>query len=294
MIVDFRLKVFATVANFMSFTKAAAELNISQPAVTKHIKELESEVGEALFRRQGSRISLTQMGEIVLPQVESILGMYSKLNDSIDDKTEQFRGVINLGVSTTIIQYVLPSILAKFKKEYPNVDVRLVSGNSEEIEDLVIDSKADLALVEGNSFRQALHYESFADDHIVLVTAKGKRSKLSVDDIVRLPLVIRENGSGTLAVIEKALSKIGISRKELNVVIQIGSSEGIIRYLMNSSAYAFISIAAAKDHIAQGEIKIVNITDFTIDRSFRYAYLHGNHNRLVELFKSFCRVKYNF
>lgn len=294
MIVDFRLKVFATVANFMSFTKAAAELNISQPAVTKHIKELESEVGEALFRRQGSRISLTQMGEIVLPQVESILGMYSKLNDSIDDKTEQFRGVINLGVSTTIIQYVLPSILAKFKKEYPNVDVRLVSGNSEEIEDLVIDSKADLALVEGNSFRQALHYESFADDHIVLVTAKGKRSKLSVDDIVRLPLVIRENGSGTLAVIEKALSKIGISRKELNVVIQIGSSEGIIRYLMNSSAYAFISIAAAKDHIAQGEIKIVNIPGLRIDRTFRYAYLHGNHNRLVELFKSFCRAKYNF
>ena len=293
MLYDFRLKVFLTAASTLSFTKSASQLNVSQPAVTKHVKELEREIGAPLFFRRGSSIALTEKGHAMIPYAKAILEKYDSLNEAIAAANHKYNGVLRLGASTTVLQYVLAPILAKFHSEYPDVSVVVTTGNSEEIARKVIDESLDLAIVEDSSTHPSLHYEKLADDEIVLVTANGELQELSIDDIRSIPLIIRESGSGTLAVIEKTLSAYNIYRNDLHILMQLGGSEGIMRYLMYSNAYAFISIAAARDSIKEQKIRIVEVNNLEIYRSFRFISLHGKQGRISEMFKSFCISNYN-
>lgn len=293
MLYDFRLKVFLTAASTLSFTKSASQLNVSQPAVTKHVKELEREIGAPLFFRRGSSIALTEKGHAMIPYAKAILEKYDSLNEAIAAANHTYNGVLRLGASTTVLQYVLAPILAKFHSEYPDVSVVVTTGNSEEIARKVIDESLDLAIVEDSSTHPSLHYEKLADDEIVLVTANGELQELSIDDIRSIPLIIRESGSGTLAVIEKTLSAYNIYRNDLHILMQLGGSEGIMRYLMYSNAYAFISIAAARDSIKEQKIRIVEVNNLEIYRSFRFISLHGKQGRISEMFKSFCISNYN-
>ncbi len=288
MIQDFRLTVFVTVARVLSFTRASVLLNVSQPAISKHIKELEGEFGEALFNRQGNRISLTQKGREVLPLVEAILESYYPLNDAISAAENSFEGVIHVGASTTIAQYLLPEILARFNRAYPRIKLSVVSANSEEVIRLLERKEIELAIIEGDSSSSAVHYTDFVSDEIVLVSAKSRAKGLSISDVERLPLVIREEGSGTLSVVVNALRGRGVARKGLDVRMQLGSSEAIIRYLKASDCYAFLSILVVAEHVAAGSLEVAQIADLEILRTFRFATLHGQNGRLVTIFQEFC------
>ena len=209
MLTDFRLKVFKTVADRLSFTKAAAELLISQPAVTKQINELERLLGKPLFLRHGNRISLTDDGVRLLEYANRILALYGELRDAFVEEQGAFSGEIRLGASTTLSQYVLPGLLAKFRKLYPDVRVTLFNGNTEQIERQIADGKLDFGMIEGTASNPALHYELFMDDELVLVTSASNtsftREEITAADLPALPLVIRENGSGTLDVLSREL-----------------------------------------------------------------------------------------
>ncbi|MFI3303767.1 MAG: LysR family transcriptional regulator [Rikenellaceae bacterium] len=293
MLTDFRFNVFLTVARSLSFTKSAAILNVSQPAISKHIKELESDFGEALFNRHGNRISLTHKAREILPLIETILDGYSALNDTIRDDKDSFEGVLHIGASTTIAQYVLPVILAKFSQHYPNIKLSVISANSDEVIKLLQQKQIEIALIEGDNINNAIHYSELADDEIVLISTKERPKRLKLDDIPQIPLLIREEGSGTLSVITTALRAKGITRKMLNIKMQLGSSEAILRYLKASRDYAFISIQVAKEHIKRGELSICDVEDLKITRKFRFATLHGQRGRLINLFQSFCESHYN-
>lgn len=288
MITDFRLNVFLSVARTLSFTRSAALLNVSQPAVSKHIKELESDFGEALFNRNGNSISLTPKGREIIPLVESIVDGYLALNDAIACQESQFEGVLHVGASTTIAQYVLPSILAQFNKSYPSISVSVISANSDEVVKLLQRKEIEIALIEGDNTTHSVHYSPFSSDKIVLVSTNARRSKLKVEDLKRVPLLIREEGSGTLSVVLSALRSRAISRKDLNIKMQLGGSEAILRYLKSSDAYAFLSVLVAKEHIQRGELVVHEIEDFEINRQFRFVSLHGHYGRLADLFKEFC------
>ncbi len=289
MITDFRLQVFDTVARELSFTRAAEVLNVSQPAVTKHIKELERLLSVPLFRRSGSRISLTEQGEALRPLVRDILGGYERLSEAVGESTGDFSGRLRIGASTTIMQYILPEILAKFRKRYPSIEVVLMGGNSEEVLSEVERGVVDMALVEDAHILSTYHYEEWQRDRIVLVTSRKPTRNIAIEDIIKLPMVLRESGSGTLDVIERELDRRKITRRMLSVEIQIGSSEGIVRYLKSSKCYAFISEAAVRDYLDREELYLVDIEGLNIDRMFRFATLHGGASRLVELFKTFCK-----
>ncbi len=293
MITDFRLQVFDTVARELSFTRAADELSISQPAVTKHIKELERLLSLPLFKRRGSTISLTSQGEALRVLVRDVLSSYERLNEAVGESRGDLSGRLRIGASTTIMQYILPDILAKFRKRYPSIDVVLIGGNSEDVLLEMDRGLVDIALVEDAHILSTYHYEELATDRVVLVSAsrrvRGATSKIAVDDIVKLPLVLRESGSGTLDVIERELGKHNITRRMLSVEIQIGSSEGIVRYLKSSSCYAFISMAAISGYIERGELQTIDVEGLDIVRKFRFATLHGESSRRVEIFKTFCK-----
>lgn len=288
MITDFRLQVFVVAARELSFTRAAEELSVSQPAVTKHIKELEKMLSVALFKRGGSRIKLTDEGESLLPLAQSVLNGYSAIGDAMATSSGDYSGKLKIGASSTIAQYILPPILATFRKAYPAIEIVMKSGNSEEILSELEQERIDIALVEDAHTSSAFHYEQFAQDSIVLVSPNKRPQKIDLEGLKCLRLVLRENGSGTLEVIERELAKHNISRRSLNVEIQIGGSEGILRYLIASKCYAYISRAAVNEYLLRGDLYITEVESINIERSLRFATLHGRIHCLAELFKEYC------
>lgn len=287
---NFRLKVFAAVAHHLNFTKAAAELHISQPAISKHIQEIETAYGVQLFERAGHRISLTSAGEVFLRHTEQILEAYRLLALDMNLESGHVSGTLRIGASTTIAQYIIPEIVAKFIKRFPDIRLTVLSDNSAQIEEALSMHRIDLGLVESLSRHAGLKYSPIAQDELVLVTSTRNHTKESIPlkELRRLPLVLRETGSGTLEVIEKALLSSGIKASELHILLQLGSTEGIKSFLANCpSAYAIISIAALTKELLANTLKVVEIEGLTIDREFAFVSVQGSQNDLVTKFIQF-------
>lgn len=294
---DFRLKVFKTVAEQLSFTKASKLLFISQPAVTKHINELEKQYGKALFNRLGNSISLTPEGVVLFDYATKIIELYIKLEQEFIDSDTHLPKTISLAASTTIAQYILPSLLSKFKGVYPDTSVTLINQNSEIIESLVLQKETDLGLSEGTTHNPKLHYDSFIKDEIVLTTRiENKYSKIeeiSLDQLKNIPIVIRESGSGTKNIIEDSLKKIGLSLQEMNIEIQLGSTESIKNYLLASNSYAFLSIHSIAKELKNHEFTIIELEGLRIERTFQFVSLHGDYDKTAERLKNFFVSHYN-
>jgi DNA-binding transcriptional LysR family regulator len=294
---DFRLRVFHAVASHLSFTKAAAELFITQPAVSKNIHELESEFDIRLFERKGNKISLTAAGKILLNYSEQIIDVYKQIEFDLSVIKKKFSGRLELGASTTIGQYVLPQVLAKFYQSFPDIKLSLVNNNTEKIEAALLDKKIELGIVEGRTQNKQLKYTQFLKDELVAVV--HTKSKLAKKDVITLaelqttPLVLRERGSGTLEVVEHALQKHKIKLSQLHVAMYLGSTESIKSFLKHSNCISFISISAIANDAASGEFKIIDIEDFDITRSFYFVHLQGKPSGLASTFMRFAAQQYN-
>lgn len=289
---DFRLQVFYTVASLGSFTKAAETLYITQPAVTKHIHELESELGIPLFERKGNSIQLTAAGQIVRNHAENIFDVYRQIEFEISTLKQQLSGRLRLGASTTIAQYVLPPVLALFNQRFPEIRVTLINENSRIIEQALFDKEIDLGLVENSSRNKALKYTPFMDDELVLVTATNhnqyKKEPVPLKVLTTIPLVLREKGSGTLEVLEKALKRDGLSLKDLNVRIYLGSSEGIKSYLQEAPCCSVVSIRTVAKEVASGQLRVIKLEDAALlKRELSFAHLQGPAEPLPAFFIQF-------
>ncbi|WP_259068294.1 LysR substrate-binding domain-containing protein [Mucilaginibacter sp. X4EP1] len=297
MIFDFRLKVFYTVAQRLSFTKAAAELFITQPAVTKHIKELEHQLNVQLFRRNGNTIVLTSAGKILLQYAEKIFQTYTDLENELATLSDMEAGTVHIGASTTVAQTILPKILALFKKTYPLVNFTFIQANTDVITQLVLAEKIDIAIVEGAAHHPQIAYAPFAKDEIVLVTrannALSKKAEISPKQLLNIPLILREAGSGTLDIIFNALNKAGINPKDLQIEIRLESSIAIKQYLLYSETATFLSIQSVISELKYNELSIIEIKGMEIFRTFQFIQLHGKNAKLIELFKRFCLANYN-
>jgi len=297
MIFDFRLKVFYTVADRLSFSKAAAELFITQPAVTKHIKELEQQLNVQLFRRNGNSIVLTGAGKIMLQYAEKIFQTYTELETELAQLNNLEAGTVHIGASTTVAQTILPKILALFKKTYPAVNFTFIQANTDVITQLVLAEKVDIAIVEGAAHYPQIAYSPFVKDEIVLVTRANnqlsKKAEITPKQLLTIPLILREAGSGTLDVIYTALHNAGINPKELNIEIQLESSIAIKQYLLYSETATFLSIQSVVSELKYNELSIIDIKGLEIFRTFQFIQLHGKNSKLIELFKRFCLSTYN-
>lgn len=288
---EFRLKVFESVARNLSYTKSSRELFISQPAITKHIQELESQYHTRLFERMGNRIMLTEAGRLMQEHTQRILEEYARLEYEMSLLSDEHRGTLRLGASTTIAQYVLPPLLARFVEKFPKVELSLLNGNSEEIERALQEHRIDLGLVEGNIRQANLKYTSFMSDELVaVVNARSKwkdTEELSLDELKAIPLVLRERGSGTLDVVVSALAQHDIRLQELNVQLYLGSTESIKLFLRNSNAMAIVSIRSISEEIYMGQFKVIDIPQLEMGREFDYVQLHGEDSGLSRLFMDF-------
>lgn len=276
---DFRLKVFYSVAKHLSFTQASKELYISQPAITKHIRELESLYGVRLFDRLGNKISLTDAGKLMLEHCEQILAAYRRLEYDMNLLKNEWTGDLRLGASTTISQYVLPPILARFTEKYPKVNVTLMDTNSRNIEQALQNHDIDLGLVEGVFRLPSLKYEPFLHDELVPVVGiqskLAQKDEIGLDELQQLPLVLRERGSGTLDAIEMAFDEVGLKLSSMNVRLYLGGTESIKSFLRCSDSLGIVSLQAVAPELRRGDFKIIDIKGMQIKRHFCFVHLQG-------------------
>jgi DNA-binding transcriptional LysR family regulator len=293
---DFRLKVFYTVAKRLSFTKAATDLFITQPAVTKHIKELEQYFKVQLFERQGNQIKLTKQGQLLLEYTEEVFRIYRKMEFELAAFSEHYKSQLHVGASSTVSQYVIPFTLAQFHKKYKDVAVKLMNGNTEQIEQALLSNDIDLGIIEGKSKNKGIKYTEFIKDEIVLIANADhplvNKSQLSIKELKSVPMVIREAGSGTLDVIAHALKSLDLSFSQLNIEMELGSTEAIKTYLHNSNCVAFLSMHSVVNELANKSFRVIDVEGLSIVRYFHFIERQGTSEQLAHLFIHFARQNY--
>ncbi|NKI26777.1 LysR family transcriptional regulator [Arenibacter sp. 6A1] len=294
---DFRLKVFHTVAKRLSFTKAAKELFITQPAVTKHIKEIENYLNIKVFERKGSQILLTPAGKILLDHTEALFSIYRELEFELNTITKNYNGRLRIGASTTIAQYILPQLLAGFHQKFGHIKVSLINGNTEKIEAELQANTIDLGIIEGKTKKSNFKYEEFIKDEIVLVANSQhplvKKQPISLETLKTVPILLREQGSGTLEVIDHHLKNTALKTSDLSLEMELGSTESIKNYLYHSNSVAFLSIHSVFKELKNNDFSILDVADLNIGRHFYFIQPQGQTDPLSELFKKFA-LHYNF
>jgi DNA-binding transcriptional LysR family regulator len=291
-----KLHIFKIVAKHLSFTKAAEQLFISQPAVSKAIKNIEEEYKTTFFIRKRNSIELTTDGKSFLLYANKILAIFSEMENQFLHKKDAFPNFLNFGVSTTIANYIVPKVIAKFRVQFPETKFKITSDNSENIEELILNEEIDFGITEGRNTNRKLQFKKFIKDEIVLVTnAKNpafKKGIIDIDTLQKIPVVAREMGSGTKEIIDEFLLSNNI--KQLNNVVTLNSTEAIKNYLFHSDNYGLVSINAVGDELINNKLKIIDIKDLTIERWFYFVKRTGYQSNTLDYFENFIRHNYNF
>jgi DNA-binding transcriptional LysR family regulator len=242
---DRRLQVFHAVAKQSSFTKAAETLFMTQPAVTFQIKQLEEHFNTRLFDRGHGKISLTSAGEVVLEYAERILSLSAELDTRISELTGEIQGLLLIGASMTIAEFMLPRVLGEFKVAYPGVKARLTVANSETIEHGVAAHSLDIGLIEAPSHLPSLSTEECCEDELQVVCAPGhplaKLKAVPPKQLLQHPYISRESGSGTREVIDSYFSEAGFSPDDMNTVMELGSPDAIKGVVETGLGFAIMS-----------------------------------------------------
>ncbi len=253
---DRRLQVFHAVAGALNFTRAAETLHMTQPAVTHQIRQLEADFNTRLFDRVNNKINLTPAGEQVLDYATRILSLYDEMHESMKQLTGDRSGLLTLGASTTIAEYMLPELLGGFRREFPDVQVRLRVANTDAIVALVSDSSIDLGIVEGEVLKQHLLVDDCQQDELVVIVPVGHelavQDEVRPQDLTRYPFVQREDGSGTKSVIASYLTEHGIVEEQLQHPFELGSTEAIKGAVQAGMGISIVSVSTVKNEIELG------------------------------------------
>jgi DNA-binding transcriptional LysR family regulator len=273
---DHKLRVFCTVAETRSFSKASEIIRLTQPAVSLQIQALEEIYGTKLFNRSGCIITLTKAGELLYKYAKEINALYLAAEKEMGDFTGLVKGVVTVGASSTIGNYVIPAVIAEFRRKFPKVTVHLITANTKTIVEDLNTSSIDIALVEGEVKKQKLVIERLIPDEMVLIVSPlhpwAKRSNVSIFDITKETLIFREEGSGTRQMIEKYLSKHGISPQTLKIGFIMGSTEAIKGAVEEGLGISIVSQWAAKKEVRYGSLKTVTFKEDRFVRDFSLVH----------------------
>lgn len=223
-----KLRIFYEVAEKLNMTEVAEKLYISQPAVSQTILELENELEVKLFDRINRRLYLTNEGEIFLNYVRRILNMYDDSIRSLKDINSLKTGKLKIGASTTIGIYILPDIIGKFTKEYKGIDTSIAIENTKLISDMILENSIDFAFVEGPVYNEEIIKENFCNDELVFITSPehpwSNKDEISIDEIDKEKIIMREMGSGTREVFESYMTANNVN---YNIAFELGNTEAI-------------------------------------------------------------------
>lgn len=254
------LRVFHAVAGQRSFSKAAAALFISQPAVSKAIRELERQLDIPLIERgkSGRGMRLTEIGQALFDHASGIFALERAATEDIRARKGLARGNLTVGASTTIVSYWLPAYVAQFCREFPAIRLEVRVGNTTEISRELIECSIDIALVEGSVDDARIHVAPWREDELRIVvhpeSALLKARKLDSERLSDEVWLLRETGSGTRDACERMLQAHGIRPAR---TLEIGSNEGIARSVAAGAGIALLPLRVVREMLMLGEVKAV-------------------------------------
>ena len=256
-----QLRIFVAVAQREHVTRAAADLNLTQSAVSAAITALEARHATQLFDRIGRRIALTQAGHLFLIEARAVLARAAVAESALADLAGLKRGALALAASQTVGNYWLPPLMGRFRAAYPGVTLSLTIGNTETVAAMVQDGAADLGFVEGGVDGAALEVTVVAEDELLLVarpTTKAAKKLLRADELRAMRWVVRERGSGTRAILETALAAHGLAVSDLDVALELPSNEAVQSAVEAGAGATALSRLVVQDAIAAGALTVLN------------------------------------
>jgi DNA-binding transcriptional LysR family regulator len=270
---DRRLQVFHTVARLLSFTKAAETLHMTQPAVTFQVRQLEEYFNTRLFDRTHNRISLTEAGERVYDYSDRIFDLYNEMENSVREMTGEIRGALTIGASTTIAEYMLPSLLGDFGARYPEVTIHLRVSNSDGIVSMVENNTIDLGVVEAPVGNKNLVVEVCRQDQLVAIVPPNhdlaEKESVAIDELLEYPFICREEGSGTREVINEYLSQN--CNMALNISMELGSPEAVKGAVEAGMGVSVVSRATIQKELKLDTLRAINLVP-KLERPFSFVH----------------------
>jgi DNA-binding transcriptional LysR family regulator len=285
---DYRLLTFVTVAEEKSFTRAATVLHITQPAVTQHIQNLERELNVSLLERGKRSVRLTKAGEIAFHQAKQILAHYKETKRLVDELLYEDSGNIVISSSFTFGEYILPSVLRRFQKLYPQITFVVNIVNSDEVMHQVQKREADIGIIETEFSSENIKVIPFAQDTVSVIAASNHDFYAgevpTVEELAMQTWILREKGSGTREVTEKALEDLNIIPAH---VLEMGSIQIIKGAVEAGLGISVLSNWTVRKELSLNTLKVINPESLSLTRSFSYVYLPIEwQTKTIQLFAS--------
>jgi DNA-binding transcriptional LysR family regulator len=272
--IEFRhLESFCRVADLKSFSKAADDLFLTQPTVSGHILSLEQSLSLRLFDRASREVRLTKSGEVFLEYASKILSFRKDLLNALSEFSQGIRGELSLGTSTIPGEYLLPKLIGDFKKDHPSFIISLKIADTTEIIQYVLRDDVEFGVIGAKLNHPSLHYEKYEEDEIIVVAPSDhpltRKKRVNLEELLKEPWIIREEGSGTRIAVEKALRRKGKSLKQFNVAMEMGSTSSVKEGVKARLGLAFISGRATEGEVRQGDFSRIDVEGFEpISRQF--------------------------
>lgn len=298
---SFKHEVFLEVARLKSFTKAGQTLFISQPAVSKNIRQLESEYKASLFERNGNTIELTVPGKMLFDSLQRAKAIEQQLNYDISTYADEYKakGELRLGASTTVALYIIPPVLSAFHSKHPGVSISLFNRNSESVLQALLDHQIDLGIMEGKHKIGNVKSQPFLTDEVVAVCSArspfAHGARLSIKELKDVPVALRERGSGTLAALKSVLHQHQMKLSDLKVSVRLGGTEALKNFIVADVCVGFLPMRSVARELETGQLVRVYIESIAISRQFFFVQRHGEGDAdgLSNAFIRFAKAHFN-
>ncbi|SFR06121.1 selenium metabolism-associated LysR family transcriptional regulator [Desulfoscipio geothermicus] len=286
-----QLEAFVRVAELQSFTRAARQLYMSQPAISFQIKALEEDLQVTLFQRNEKKVTLTEAGRLLYPEAKQMLGHFERIRTGLEALRGLKVGRLVIGASTIPGEYLLPACVGLYRQKYPGIRVSLRIAGSGDVLRWVQEREIDLGVVGTASGADNLEFIRWLSDELVLIVPPGhvwSGKSINIDQLLGEKLIVREEGSGTRRTVEQILSRNGLAVEKLAVEMELGSTRAVISAVEAGLGVGFVSRLAAANALAAGKLGEAGLKGIDLTRNFFLTrYSPGLVNYAADAFIDF-------
>ena len=290
--IDIKLETFITVADTKNFTRAASILNMTQPAISHHIKLLEEYYNVKLLEKKNKNMELTEAGRILYKYALEIDKISKLAKNHLSNESSIIKRY-NVGATLTIGGYVLPPIIGNYKVNNKNIDVILQVENTENIIQKLFSGEIILGVIEGPFDKSKVIYEKFKDDELVFAISKNhemaKKKKITLEEIFSEKLILREKGSGTRQIFEDYMEQQGFEPKNITPYMEIGDITAILSLVESGLGATVVSKEALNSTLMSKKFKALSIKNMKMKREFNFIYLKDSNIDFIKNFIEFCK-----
>jgi len=273
-----QLRIFQAVAQSRSFTRAAAIVHLTQPGISKHIRQMEEYFGVPLFDRAGRKVTLTEAGAILFEATQGIMAIIDVAEQRIEDLKGLRGGRLRLGTSFPVGVYLLPAVLARFRKLHPAVEVTLDIAVSDSIGPKILANEIDLGLVSYEPRDPRLVARAFMTDELVVIVARDhewrKKRRIKPQELDGETIIVAARGAGTRSVVEERLRALGI---ELHKVLEFGNLEGVKHAVEAGLGISVQARSVVQREVAAGSLHAIRLAGMDARIQFLYVWRKNGH-----------------